>query len=196
MPRGTAITTDAENTTGGNKSEDATIRAPIMTGNNIIDITSQNVENSTPVSSDRSNTADIVATQSSGVTDVIELVNNSQNESQVSADVGSNKTLSVASVNEPAILQPDDTSNDSSIVNLDRTTVDVITKVSGIITKECSVVLKYLDISATGKIAPGTLQITNAKEDTSSMDSGKDTLSNPSSSDSEDIPLSQIFNQD
>ena len=85
-------------------------------------------------------------------------------------------------------------------MNLDKTDVDktdaadVVTKVSGIIMKECRVVLKSLDISAIGKITPGILQIKNAKEDTSSTDSGAD--SNPSSSDSDETSLSQLFNQD
>ena len=199
LPTGTTTSTEAENTTGGNMSKDTTNRDPTMTGNHIIVITPQNVENTTPDLSEAANTADTAATQSHGEvggTNAAVPVTNSEKEPQPSPNLEPNTLLAVGSVNEPAQQPPDDTSHDSSVVNLDKTTANVVTKFSRILTKECRVVLKTLDISAIGKIAPGTLQIKNEKEDTSSTDSGKDTLSDPSSTDSDKTPLSQLFNQD
>ena len=81
-------------------------------------------------------------------------------------------------------------------MNLDKTTANVVTQFSSILTKECRVVLKTLDASAIAKAIPSTSKIKNAKEDTSNMDSAKDTLSHPSSTDSDESPLSQLFNRD
>ena len=197
LPTGT--TTEAESTTSGNMSEDTTNRDLSITGNNIIVITPQNMENTTPNMSVVSNTADTAATSSHGEvggTDAAVPVTNSDKEPPPSPNIELITSLAVGSVNEPASQPPDDTSNDSSVVNLDKTTANVITKFSGILTKECRVVLKTLDLSTIGKITPGTLQTQTEKEDTCTTDSGKDTLSDPSSTDSDETPLSQLFNQD
>ena len=93
-------------------------------------------------------------------------------------------------------ISPDDTSNDSSVVNLDKTTTNVVTQFSGILTKECRVVLKLLDPSAFAGFNPNPMKTKSATEDTSSTNSGKDTLSDQTSTDSDEIPISQLFNQD
>ena len=87
-------------------------------------------------------------------------------------------------------------SNDSSVVNLDKTTANVVTQFSGILTKECRVVLKPLDPTTAAELNLHSTKIKSATEDTSSTDSGKDMLSDQTTSDSDEIPISQLFNQD
>ena len=93
----------------------------------------------------------------------------------------------------------DETSNDSSVLNLDRTKADVKTKFSDILTKDCQVVLLLLKPADLGK-SHNAVNVTVEKEDTSDMavltDSGKETMSSSSFSDSDDIPLSQFCNKD
>ena len=197
LPTGTMTSTEAENTTGGNTSEDTTNYDPNMTGNNILIITPQNMENTAPDMLEVPSTADTAATQSDGEvvgTNIAAPVTGSEIEPSPNLEL--NTLLAVGSVDEPTPQPPDDTSNDSSVVNLDKTTANVVTQFSGILTKECRVVLKTLDISAIATAIPSTSKIKNTKEDTSSTDSGKDTLSDPSSTDSDETPLSQLFNQD
>ena len=110
--------------------------------------------------------------------------------------INSDTPIGVNSVDNSKPENHDDTSNDSSVVNLDKTTANVVTQFSGILTKECRVVLKPLDPSASAGFNPNRMKAKSVTEDTSSTDSGKDTLSDQTSSDSDEIHISQLFNQD
>ena len=197
LPTGTTTSTEAENTTGGNMSEDTTNRDPNMTGKNDLITTLQNTENTAPEMSEAPSIVHISAKHPDDDivgTNIAAAVTGS--EIEPSPNLEPNVSLVVSSVDEPTPQTPDDTSNDRSVVNLDKTTANVVTQFSGILTKECRVVLISLDASAIAKAIPSTSKIKNVTEDTSNTDSGKDTLSDQSSTGSDETSLSQLFNWD
>ena len=109
-------------------------------------------------------------------------------------------THAVESKNNISIENTDETSSDSSVVNLDKTTVNVRTKFSDMLTNDCCVVIKALNTSELAKGHSGEKEIKKSMDDIPTTgnltDSGKDTMSSSSSTDSEEVPQFQLFNKD
>ena len=114
-------------------------------------------------------------------------------EAEVSGTNSSNNDSSTTdrTVNKPD-LQHDDTSNDGSVVNLDKHPTGIHTAYDNILTKECVV---KLDRDKTNKLVKEAESKHDHPSD-SGMDTGMSGLSTQSHSDSDDIPLSELLQKD
>ena len=96
--------------------------------------------------------------------------------------------------NNPTVLPPapptdvNDSSNDSSILNMDKPTGVIRTKCDDIITRECTVKLTRLS-----KFELSSQQKTKSPEAT---DSGQETMSSDIFSEDDNLPLSEWYNKD
>ena len=175
--------TNLESNTTGDTQIMVTSNSPVTTGN-VVTMELELPDNkSTPDMFPNNQTADSSISVSAAIPETKMALN-------------SDTPIGVHNVDNSLPQNRDNTSNDSSVVNLDKTTANVVTQFSGILTKECRVVLKPLDPTTAAELNLHSMKIKSATEDTSSIDSGKDTLSDQTTSDSDEIPIYQLFNQD